>query len=137
MVITVSDVVTEFKTEPDFSKISAMDETDGVIIVSLVGDYNIAKAGIYPMNAVATDRSGNTAKVAFNVIVNEHPKQPELNEAEKNVLAKKEILDKALSELNDAKNELSNRNSALTESKNTLETLKSKTDKGRKRPCRC
>lgn len=81
-VITAEDITIDYAHKANFASITANDETDGLLLVTIAGDYNNRKAGVYPMSAIATDGAGNTSKVEFKVIVNAHPRQGELEEAE-------------------------------------------------------
>ena len=121
--IDADDIVTEFRMEPIFDSISALDETDGPVQVSILGKYDITKAGIYPMSAVAIDRAGNSTTKYFNVIVKEHPKQSDLNNAEKDVLAKKELLDEAKKQLEQARNEFISKSNTLAINEENLTNL--------------
>ena len=73
-------MITEFRTEPDFNGFSAVDDKDGTVNINIVGNYDITKAGIYPMNVTARDKAGNSSRLAFNVIVKAHERQGELDD---------------------------------------------------------
>lgn len=114
-VITASDITIDFAHKASFDNITASDETDGIVLVTFVGDYNNRKAGVYPMTAIAKDKAGNTSKVAFNVIVNAHPRQGELDEAQGVVDETGKVL--------------ANANEALQAAKDKLDSLKAEHDR--------
>ena len=108
-VINASDMIIDYAKDAVFSNITATDETDGVVLVTFVGEYNNRKAGVYPMTAIAKDKAGNTSKVSFNIIVNAHPRQEEL--------------DAANAKIDELINKVALSNNALKEAENTLKAL--------------
>ena len=131
-VITAYDLSVEFGYKADFSDFIANDETDGKLAVSVIGNYDSRKAGVYPMTAIATDKSGNSASVRFNLTVNPHPRQGELDSANIKVDELSEVLANAIKDLNKAEGdlelletELENLNTLSTNANASLETAKS------------
>lgn len=121
--ITVTDIVTEFRVMPDFSGFTAIDNIDGNVRVDVVGHYDIKKAGIYPMSAVAMDRDGNTAVVSFNLVVNAHPRQPELDAAIVEMTDLYNKLVAAKQDLNNAQTDLDAVNFLLKSNKDKVQAL--------------
>lgn len=116
-VITAEDIVVDFAHKAHFDNITAVDETDGAVLVTFVGEYNHRKAGVYPMTAIARDKAGNTSKVSFNVVVNPHARQGELDEAELAVAEAAQKLADTQKDLSDAKTTLANLESELEDKK--------------------
>ncbi len=117
--ITITDMTVEHGITPDFSKVTAVDNIDGNVTVSIIGNYNVKKAGVYQLTAIAVDKDGNTARVSFKLVVNAHPDQPKLDAA---LLEMTDLYNKLIA----AKQDLSNAKTDL-EAVNTL--LKSNKEK--------
>lgn len=115
-VITASDITVPYAVKPTFDSITATDDKDGEVKVAIVGDYDVRKAGIYPLSAVAKDAAGNTASVKFSLIVQAHPKQNDLDEANKKV-------QEALAALNSANGDLEKAQEAYDKAKEAYDAL--------------
>lgn len=73
-VITVdrTEFITPTNAAPKFlNHASAFDENDGVVSVTIEGEYDSSKPGVYNLKFVAVDEAGNRAEVAFTYTVTE------------------------------------------------------------------
>ena len=105
-VISAHNIFTYFGEEPDFSSITADDERNGTVRVSIIGSCDIHTPGTYPFIVIAVGAAGNESRASFDVTVSEDIIGNAKKTADIRVADAKSALDTAAENLDKARAEL-------------------------------